>query len=158
MLSTRKPDFRAGEDENYCCAQRVFREERFRQESEDYILPDYLPDVKKTVGIYPQAIVKGRFLSSGTLEYSGEVRYKILYISEDERLYGVTFFTGFEDKIGNENFEEECVECIEPEVRAPVLRMINPRKFSITAQIGAVVTGTSVTGVTAGSSSGSSPL
>ena len=140
MLNMQKPDFRAGEDENYCCAQRIYREERFRQESEDYILPDYLPDVKKTVGLYPQVIVKGRFMGSGTLEYNGEVRYKILYISEDDRLKSVTFFTGFEDKIGGEGFGEECVECIEPEVRAPVVRMINPRKFSISAQIGATVT------------------
>ena len=55
MLSIGKPDFRGGEDENYCCASCILNEERFRESSEDYILPDYLPDVKKIVGVFPEA-------------------------------------------------------------------------------------------------------
>ena len=40
MDYTRKPDFRRGEDENFCGAGEVFREKRLKESSEDYILPD----------------------------------------------------------------------------------------------------------------------
>ena len=97
MDYTRKPDFRRGEDENFCGAGEVFREKRLKESSEDYILPDYLPDIKKVAAVFPAATIKGRFLGSGTLEYEGEACYKVLYVAEDQTLRTAVFLTGFED-------------------------------------------------------------
>ena len=139
-MELKKPNFRNGEDEDFCCAKMLTNEERTRESAEDYILPDYLPDVKKVAAVFPQALIKGRFMGSGTLEYDGEVRYKILYISEDGEYKSVTFLTGFEDKIGNGEYSEDCLECIVPVCRAASVRMINPRKLNIRSQNGARVT------------------
>lgn len=138
MEYVSKPDFGV-EDENYCAAKLIFDESRLKETSEDFILPDYLPDIKKIAAVFPEANVKGRFIGSGTLEYDGEVRYKILYISEDRTPKSVTFVTGFDDKIGNERLTEDCIEQIEPVVSGLFVRLLNPRKVNIRASIGADV-------------------
>ena len=139
MDYTRKPDFRRGEDENFCGAGEVFREKRLKESSEDYILPDYLPDIKKVAAVFPAATIKGRFLGSGTLEYEGEACYKVLYVAEDQTLRTAVFLTGFEDKIGNEELTEDCVELLTPLCEGVNVRLLNPRKLNIRSQNGADV-------------------
>ncbi len=130
------PNFRGGEDEEYCSALPVYEEERLKESSEDYILPDYLPDVRKIVAVFPDAVLKGRFMGSGTLEYEGEVRFKILYIAEDKSIKSALFITGFEDKVGNEELTQDCVDLITPVCENANVRLLNPRKLNIRCMCG----------------------
>ncbi|MBQ9468398.1 MAG: hypothetical protein IJU52_05270 [Clostridia bacterium] len=139
MEEQNKPNFRGGEDERYCGAYRIFSEDRSQERSEDFILPDYLPDVKKIAAVFPETAIKGRFLGSGTLEYDGETRCRVLYIAEDGTLRSTVFVSGFEDKVGSGELSEDCVEILTPVMRGLNVRLINPRKFNIRAQTGAVV-------------------
>ena len=139
MEYTKKPNFRMGEDEDFCAADRVFDGRFVKETSEDFILPDYLPDIKKIVSTFPTSLIKGRFLGSGTLEYEGEVSYRILYVAEDRSLKSVTFLTGFDEKIGGEEFCAECVEIISPLCENVSVRLLNPRKVNIRSSNGAKV-------------------
>ncbi len=139
MEYNKAPNFRGGEDEEFCCALPVYEEERLKEAGDDFILPDYLPDIRKIVATFPTATVKGRFIGSGTLEYEGEVSYKILYIAEDQSLKSALFVTGFEDKIGNEELSQDCVDLIVPVCEGVNVRMLNPRKLNIRSNCGAKV-------------------
>lgn len=139
MEYTKKPNFRVGEDEDFCAADRIYKGCSIKESSEDFILPDYLPDIKKIVGTFPSALIKGRFLGSGTLEYEGEVSYRILYVAEDKSLRSVSFLTGFDEKVGGEQFSAECVEVILPLCENVSVRLLNPRKVNIRSSNGADV-------------------
>lgn len=138
-MEQMRPRYRGAEDEEFCGAYRIYAEDRTKEESEDYILPDYLPDVKKIVAVLPETTVRNRFLGSGTLEYDGETRFKVLYIAEDGTLKSVVFTCGFEDKIGSSGFSEDCVEILTPVLRGLNVRLINPRKLNIRRENGAIV-------------------
>ncbi len=130
-------DFRGSEDEAFCAAVLVYKEKRMNEQSEDFILPDYLPDIRKIAGVFPSAVIKGRFLGSGTLEYDGEVCYRILYIADDGSMKSAVFLSGFEDKVGGEVFEEHLVDILTPQIEGVTVRMLNPRKLNIRSQVGA---------------------
>lgn len=136
MEYSKRPCFRNGEDEDFCGAMKVLEEKRTSDTSEDFILPDYLPDIKKIVAVFPCATVKGRFLGSGILEYDGEVTYRVLYIAEDGKMKSVSFLTGFDDKIGNEELDEHCVDSVIPLCENLSVRMLNPRKINIRSSNG----------------------
>ncbi|MBQ8398763.1 MAG: hypothetical protein IJX08_02220 [Clostridia bacterium] len=139
MEYTKRPDFRSGEDVEFCGAVRLYDGRHVKDQSEDFILPDYLPDIKKIASVFPGTAIKGRFLGSGTLEYEGEVSYRVLYVAEDHTLKSALFLTGFEDKIGGEEFGEDCVEVIAPLCENVSVRLLNPRKLNIRSSIGADV-------------------
>ena len=139
MEYTKKPNFRMGEDEDFCAAEQIGSFYSAKEQSEDFILPDYLPDIKKVVSLFPTCTVKGRFIGSGTLEYEAEVVYRLLYVAEDQSLKSVTFTTGFDEKIGGEEFSEECVECIYPSCKNASVRLLNPRKVNVRSTNGAFI-------------------
>lgn len=139
MEYTKKINFRIGEDEDFCSAEKICGTVSLKDQSEDFILPDYLPDVKKVIAVFPHCAIKGRFMGSGTLEYEGEVSYRVLYIAEDQSVKSVLFTTGFEEKMGGEEFSEECVELIRPLCKNTVVRMLNPRKMNIRSSNGAEI-------------------
>ena len=134
-----KVDFSLPGAERFSGALPVYEEKRTKESSEDFILPDYLPDIKKIAAVFPEAVIKGRFSGGGTLEYDGEVHYKILYIAEDQSLKSATFVTGFDDKIGNSALSADCVDILTPVCENVNIRLLNPRKVSIKSANGAFV-------------------
>ena len=139
MDSNRIPNFQDADGEEYCSARQVYEERRLKEASDDFILPDWLPDVRKVVAVFPSAQIKERFLGSGTLEYEGEAGYKVLYIADDRTLKTAQFATGFEDKIGCEDLTLECVDVIEPLCEGVNVRMLNPRRLNVRSMCGADV-------------------
>ncbi len=137
MEYTKKLNFRMGEDEDFCAAERIFSLCSVKEQSEDFILPDYLPDIKKVVALFPYSSIKGRFMGSGTLEYEGEVSYRLLYIAEDHSLKSAQFASAFDEKLGGEDFSEDCVDLIRPLCLNPSVRLLNPRKVNIRSSNGA---------------------
>lgn len=139
MDYTKKLNFRMGEDAAFCAADRIFGTVSLKDQSEDFILPDYLPDVKKVISVFPLCSIKGRFMGSGTLEYEGEVSYRILYVADDHSIKSALFTTGFDEKLGGEDFSEECVELIRPLCKNLSARLLNPRKLNIRSTNGAEI-------------------
>ena len=134
-----KVRFSDGGDERFCGALPVYEEQCVKESSEDFILPDYLPDVKKIAAVFPTAVIKGRFPGSGTLEFDGEAHYRILYIAEDQSLKSALFITGFEDKIGCGEVSSDCVDLLTPLCENVSVRLLNPRKINIKSANGARV-------------------
>lgn len=99
--------------------------------SEDYILPDYLPDAKKILKFITKPVIETRFLGSSGLEYSGSVYCRALYLAEDSSLRSAIFSLPFEDRLSAEGLCDECVDFLTPCVTAPQCRLQNPRKMNV---------------------------
>lgn len=48
--------------------------------SEDFVLPDYCPEVRRVLGVTARASVGGKYLSGEELEADGDVTYTVVYI------------------------------------------------------------------------------
>ena len=56
----------------------------------EYILPDYMGDIKKILYSKAQSIPAGKYVSGSDAEHNGVVEYEILYADTDNRLTAVT--------------------------------------------------------------------
>ncbi len=54
--------------------------------SSDYTLPDYLPEIRKVLGISSKISPISRYIGSNTVEFSGHIDYDIIYIGSDGKL------------------------------------------------------------------------
>ncbi|MBE6672902.1 MAG: DUF3794 domain-containing protein [Ruminococcaceae bacterium] len=129
-------NFRDRENDQFCAAMMVDETDVTKELSDDFILPDYLPDVKRVVWVQACPRLGNRFLGSGILEYEGAVAYKVLYIAEDNRVRCAAFLSDFKNKIESEELGEDCVDVLMPVAKAVICRMQNPRKLNIRCKAG----------------------
>ncbi len=129
-------DYRDRDNERFCAAIMVTDADTLKELSDDFILPDYLPDVKKVVHVKACARLGNRFLGSGVLEFEGAVAYKVLYIAEDNKVRCAAFLSEFKNKLSCEQLGEDCVDVLHPVTRDVNCRMQNPRKLNIRSKAG----------------------
>ncbi|MBO5909709.1 MAG: DUF3794 domain-containing protein [Clostridia bacterium] len=108
--------------------------------AEEFILPDYLPDVKRIIKVDTRPKIDGKFISSGRIDYDGDVVCHILFCDEGNHLKSVTFTSSFSDGVDIYDIEDECVANIVPEPYSVICKMLNPRRVSIRMRVDATVT------------------
>ena len=101
--------------------------------SNDYTLPDYIPDVKRLVNTDTRVILHNVFINHNSIVYEGEVVYSAVLICEDECIRNVTYSEDFSVEVNNENADQlNCHECI---VDNSAIRLISSRKLNCKAKI-----------------------
>lgn len=63
--------------------------------SEDVSLPDYLPEVRRVVGVQASVTVDGKYLSGDEMEADGGVTYTVLYTTGDGSLSQISQTTSY---------------------------------------------------------------
>ena len=51
--------------------------------SEDFVLPDYIPEVRRVIGVRASVSADGKYLSGDELETDGGVTYNVMYVGGD---------------------------------------------------------------------------
>jgi len=64
--------------------------------SEDFTLPDYLPEIRRLLRITPRVQIPARYISSSLSEFSGNVNWSVLYVTSDGELACAELFSPFE--------------------------------------------------------------
>lgn len=67
--------------------------------TEDFVLPDYISEVRRIVGVQGSASVDGKYLNGQELEADGGVTYTVLYLGGEGGLCSIPLTTSFEGKI-----------------------------------------------------------
>lgn len=98
--------------------------------TEDFILPDSLPDVKKLLKIEFSPQITDYTCEGGMLRYSGECRCEVLYVSDTNRLRSGEFICRFSGKESIEEGSDQRVLLV-PRITRNDSRMLNPRKLSM---------------------------
>lgn len=134
-------------EERNCRAQENFMQKTqpFEVVSE-FALPDYRSEISRLLWVRPVFSAPMRYLGGGKADFSGAVRYEILYAGPDGKLYGVdledgyAFSTPMELPAGFENAEGiEAVATIFPDT--VVSRVTAPRKLSVRCRMHSDVRG-----------------
>ncbi len=110
---------------------------RIKKENEtscEYILPDYMGDIRKILSSRARCVPGGKFASDGSLEASGCVEYEILYADSENRLTAINTESDYAVKcaIDNEAYRDSVLS---DRVTGFSMRVTGPRKISLRATV-----------------------
>ena len=114
-------------------AQRVLNLEG-GQSSGEYVLPDYLGDVKKVLFTKAYATPAGKYKNGDVLDVVGVVCYDIVYVDSEDKITPLSFTTDYElsFRINDESYVDAAVSC---HVGNFSVRPMGPRRFSAKAAL-----------------------
>ena len=106
----------------------------YTESSVDYVLPDYLGDVRKI--LFSEAVLRpsGRFAGGDEVEFSGIVVYNLVYLDSDGGLSSVEFTSDYDYsvKCSGENYNDSIADT---RVSNFAVRLVGPRKINAKASL-----------------------
>ena len=114
---------------------KVYEGIKHTEITEEFILPDYLPDVKRIIRVDARPKIDGKFITAGKVDYEGDVVCTLLFCDEENKLKTVTFTAPFSDKIDLSDGDDECIANLIPHPESISCRMLNPRRVSLRLRI-----------------------
>ena len=108
--------------------------------SEDFTLPEYLPEIRRLLRVSGMATTPEKYVSPGGLRVSGAVEYCILYVGSDGRMYSSNFkdtyelTAPFDENIEwneNEGAFSDVFVCVD----GTVGRVLGARKLNVRSRI-----------------------
>jgi len=101
--------------------------------SEDFVLPDYMPEVSRVLRLEYRAIPEGKYVGAGNLEFSGAVAYTVIYASGDSDICSVSLSSSYENKceIPSDARDIRVATAIE----SASCRLLGPRKLSVRSKL-----------------------
>ena len=105
----------------------------------EYILPDYMGDIKKLLMARARVIPVGKFVGEGSLEISGIVEYEALYTDSEGKLTAINTSSDFSETFPVET--ERYVDSAEESRIADLkVRITGPRKIAMKSEVEVVLT------------------
>ena len=101
----------------------------------EYVLPDYMGDIRKVLTSRARVVPGGSFVSDGGVEISGVVEYEIVYSDSENKLTVISCSSDYAIKAQADTEECEGVFA-ESYVSLPSIRITGPRKLVIKATVG----------------------
>ncbi len=101
--------------------------------SEDFVLPDYMPEVSRMLRLEYRAIPEGKYVGAGNLEFSGAVAYTVVYASGDSKICSVSLSSPYEGKceIPSDARDLRVITAVEN----ANCRLLGPRKLSARSKL-----------------------
>jgi len=110
--------------------------------SGEFMLPDYLPEIRRVVSVSSTVLPEGRFINGDvnsqniTIEFAGTVIHYILYTNESGELYSASLSTDYESNTAAPNFVNSVsVDTRIDPASAAVCRVTGPRKVAIRSKL-----------------------
>ncbi len=100
----------------------------------EYVLPDYLGDVKKVLSVSAAAIPSGRFAADDGMEFSGVVVYDVVYADADGELTKLSTTSDYDFSVP-ESGGEYADSIATPTVSNAAVRFTGPRKLVARATV-----------------------
>lgn len=127
--------------------QTVFCDKMLTAEiGQDFVLPDYQPEMRKLLRITPSILPPSRFLGVGEAEFAGNVAFAVLYIGADGALYTAELTTPYTFRIALEESDRSVGDrpiAMHAELIADAVipRLQAPRKLQIKCRLRAHIIG-----------------
>jgi hypothetical protein len=114
--------------------QRAISRELFTEVACDYVLPDYLGEVRKILYTEARAMPLPTYMNGEEASASGGVRFRMVYTDDEGRLASVEFSEDYEirERIVTEDRGEVSAETA---VESSSMRLLGPRKISAKARV-----------------------
>ena len=121
--------------ENNSALMQIYEGVKHTEISEEFILPDYLPDIKRIIKVSAKPKIDTKYVTVGKVEYEGDVVTVLLFVDEQNKLQTVTFKAAFADILEVTEIKNECVANLLPYVESVNCRLLNPRRVSLRVRV-----------------------
>ena len=103
--------------------------------SEEYILPDYLPDIRKILLVNAKVEENDGFIQEGKAEYSGDVVFNVVYIGDTGQIKFVTQAYPYTNYLADEGIYDDSVIEAVTRVDNRSVRAVSPRKLLLKGKV-----------------------
>lgn len=100
--------------------------------SEEFILADYIPEIRRLLGIKSQALPESRYVQGDKLELGGAVTYLVTYTDDDGELCGTSLSSSYNMELP---FIEGAQDLFLTTVDNVNVRVNGPRRLTIKARL-----------------------
>jgi hypothetical protein len=111
--------------------------EASREVSEEFTLPDYVPEVRRVLGVSAQAVPETKYVNTvndGTvLECSGTVTYSVIYLNDEGTLCALPLSSAYEITIPLNS--TPYITEVSAHAESPCVRVSAPRRLNIKSTI-----------------------
>lgn len=104
--------------------------------TEDFILPDYMPEIRKLLRLDAKAVPTGHFIGSDRIEAAGSILYTLLYAGADGKITSVPLHSDYTYTVPAKDYVPTAYVCRDA-LESVQCRPAGPRKVSIRARIAA---------------------
>lgn len=110
---------------------KIYEGVKHTEIAEEFILPDYLPDIKRIIKAEAKPKIDGKFITPGKIDFEGEVTCHIIFCDDQNNVKNVSFTSVFSDNIELPVLEDECIANLVPSPQSLNCRLINPRRVAV---------------------------
>ena len=103
--------------------------------SEEYILPDYLPDIRKILLVNAKIEENDGFIQEGKEEYSGDIVFNVVYIGDTGEVKCVTQSYPYTNYLSNESIYDDSVIETVTRIENRSVRAVSPRKLLLKGRV-----------------------
>lgn len=103
--------------------------------SEEYILPDYLPDIRKILFVNAKVEENDGFIQEGKAEYSGDIVFNVVYMGDTGQVKCVTQAYPYTNYLSNEAIYDDSVIETVTKVENRSVRAVSPRKLLLKGKV-----------------------
>ncbi len=114
------------------------------ESAEEFLLPDYMPAVRRIVSVAATPLPENRFLTGTALEFGGTLSYAVLYIGEGGELFEAPLTTEYTASaaIGENGVTDAAAVGIDTAVENVTCRVTAPRKLTLKSRMKTKLTAT----------------
>lgn len=109
----------------------------YHDTSEEFSLPDYVPEIRKVLAVTAQALPESKYISEGNeasvLDFGGSVTYSLIYTDEDGSLSALPLNSAYEAKA--QITPEPKGTFIDTTVDSANCRVIGPRRVNLKSKL-----------------------
>lgn len=121
--------------DEFCVWQNAGKASLEKDVGEEYVLPDYLPNMRKI--LFSRVKTEGgkHFVDSGRIELEGEVTVYVVYLSDTNEIKYVSRSFSYDGVVNIDGVFDDSVVFVDKEIKNKTVRAISPRKLSLRATV-----------------------
>ena len=107
--------------------------------SEEYILPDYLPDIRKILLVRTRIEEDDIFTEEGRAEVGGKVVFNIIYLGDTGEIKSIRQECAYNSFANSDSIYDESIIDIQSSLKNRSVRALSPRKIMMKAKVISVI-------------------
>ncbi len=110
--------------------------------SEEYLLPDYMPQVQRVISVRATALPESRFLTGKALEFGGTLAYSVLYMGEGGEIYCAPLTSEYtaSASLGENAAVDAASIGVDTTVENVTCRVTAPRRLTLKCRLKSLIT------------------
>lgn len=112
------------------------------ESTEDFLLPDYMPAIRRVITVQATTLPESRFLTGKAMEFAGTLAYSVLYIGEGGEIFCAPLTSEYSGSavLAEDAVTDAASVGMDTTVESVTCRVTAPRRFTLKCRMKTVIT------------------